>query len=144
MHILVTEAHFGDSDRLVALLCDTDARVSRCHDLVGECRVLSPGGRCPLDDLTDPAQIVVDVRGAGEDLTAREYGVVCAVRDRRSVWLLSVDPQVPVVVPAGLRDLAIVGTEDDVVEVCRGTHMIDTRTDGRPSPSPRSPSSPAR
>lgn len=119
MHILVTESRFGDADRLIERLRATGVRVTRCHDEVGECRVLAPGGRCPLDDLTDTAQVVVDVRGAGEEITAREYGVVCGVRAMRPVWLVGVDPEVPVVVPAGLRDVALVTTEDDLVALCQ-------------------------
>src|SRR5205807_1781358 len=48
---------------------------------VGICRVLGPGGRCPLDG-PDPVDLVVDVRPPVSELTAREFGVVCGVRAR--------------------------------------------------------------
>lgn len=119
MHVLVTESHFGEADRLVERLDAIGVQVSRCHDEVGECRVLAPGGHCPLDTLTNPAELVVDVRGAGAELTVREYGTVCAVRARRPVWLVGTDPQVPVVVPPGLRDIAIVATEEELLTHCQ-------------------------
>jgi hypothetical protein len=119
MHVLVTEARFGDADRLARRLREAGARVSMCHDRAGYCRVLRPGGRCPLDAITDPADLVVDVRGAGEDLTVREYGVVCAVRAMRDVVVVPADPGIPVVVPAGLADVATGMTEEQFLEMYR-------------------------
>jgi hypothetical protein len=118
MHVLVTEAHFGGSDRLIQRLRALGVRVTGCHDKVGYCRVLQSGGSCPLDASTDRVDLVVDVRGAGEELTAREYGAVCAVRDRRPVLIVGVDPDVPVVIPAGLRGHAIATTEEELVTMC--------------------------
>ncbi|MGH3994791.1 MAG: hypothetical protein ACRDSN_20305 [Pseudonocardiaceae bacterium] len=122
MHVLVTEAHFGDSDRLVRQLRGLGMRVSTCHERVGYCRVLGPGGRCPLDDLTGPPDVVVDVRGTGNELTAREYGAVCAVRAMRPVWVVSADPELPVEIPAALRDLAITATQEEFLTMCQRRH----------------------
>jgi hypothetical protein len=117
MHVLVTEAHFGDGDRVVGLLRAIGVRVSCCHDRVGYCRALRPGDHCPLD--REPVDFVVDVRGAGAELTAREYGAVCAARARRPVWIVPADPSMPAQVPAALRDLAILATEEDLLTMCQ-------------------------
>jgi len=119
MHILVTEAHFGDSTRLVERLRALGVEVTNCHDKVGYCRVLQPGGRCPLEAFTVNIDLVVDVRGSSEDLTAREYGAVCAVRAMRPVWIVPADPSVPAVVPAGLRSHAIAATEEQLLVLCQ-------------------------
>ena len=63
--------------------------------------------------------LVVDVRGAGEQLTVREYGVICAVRAMRQVKILPAERGMPVVVPSGLRDLTATMTEDQLVAACR-------------------------
>jgi hypothetical protein len=119
MHVLVTEARFGIADRIIRRLNEIDIRVSTCHDRAGYCRVLQPGGHCPLDAITDPVDLVVDVRGAGEQLTIREYGVICAVRAMRQVKILPSERGMPVTVPSGLRDLTTTLTEDQLVAACR-------------------------
>jgi hypothetical protein len=119
MHVLVTEAQFGIADRIIRRLGEIGVRVSTCHDRAGYCRVLQPGGRCPLDAITDPVDLVVDVRGAGEQLTVREYGVICAVRAMRQVKMVPAERGMPVVVPSGLRDLTATMTEDQLVAACR-------------------------
>jgi hypothetical protein len=118
MHVLVTDAHFGASDRLVQRLQQLDVRVTRCHDQVGYCRALQLGARCPLDDL-GTVDLVVDVRGTGDELTAREYGVVCGERARRPVWIVGSDPDVPVTIPAAVRDIAIPATEQEFLTRCQ-------------------------
>jgi hypothetical protein len=122
MHVLMTEAHFGDGDRLAQRLRQLGVRVTQCHDRVGYCQVLRPGGRCPLDDLTDLVDAVVDVRGPGEELTAREYGAVCAVRAGRPVWVVGADPDAPAVVPAALRHVSRTATEDEFLAQCLLRH----------------------
>jgi hypothetical protein len=118
MHVLLTEAQFGDGDRLAQRLRELGVRVTLCHDRVGYCQVLRPGGRCPLDGFTDLVNAVVDVRGAGAELTAREYGAVCAVRAGRPVWIVGTDPDGPVVVPAALHDVARTATEEEFLALC--------------------------
>src|SRR5436305_2059676 len=85
MHVLLTEASFGDADFLVQPLRDTGCRVSRCHNRAGLCRALVRTSACPLDERTDPPVPLVDVRGQGDALTAPECGtdrpdVVAVVR----------------------------------------------------------------
>jgi hypothetical protein len=118
MHVLLTEAHFGEGDRLAQRLRELGVWVTLCHDRVGYCQVLRPGGRCPLDDLTDLVDAVVDVRGSDAELTAREYGAVCAVRAGRPVWIVGTDSDVPVAVPAALRDVAHTATEEEFLALC--------------------------
>jgi len=119
MHVLVTEAQFGNADRIVRRLRDHGVRVSSCHDRVGYCRALPPGGRCPLDEITDPVDLVVDVRGGGDELTVREYGVVCAARAMRDVVVVPAEPATPASVPVGLRGIATAVEEDELVASCQ-------------------------
>jgi|GEM_PF-5458165 len=119
MHVMVTEARFGDSDRLVQLLRTIGVRVTPCHDRVGYCRVLRPGGHCPLDRAADQVDLVVDVRDAGTELTAREYGAVCGVRARRPVWIVSPDLDTPTAAPAALRDNVTVVSEQELLTMCQ-------------------------
>jgi hypothetical protein len=140
MHVLVTEAQFGDGDRLARRLREFGIRVTTCHDRVGFCQALVPGGRCPLDDLAGPVDVVVDVRGPGEELTAREYGAVCAVRAGRPLWIVGPDPDAPAAVPVALRDLARTATEEDFLALClrRDHAAVAARVGwlGRPSATP--------
>ena len=119
MHVLLTEASFGDADFLVQPLRDAGCLVSRCHTRAGLCRALAVGGHCPLDEPFAQPDLVVDVRGQGAELTAREYGVVCAVRDRVPVALVSPDPDVRAEVPAGLENRATVIDVDGLLATCR-------------------------
>lgn len=119
MHVLVTEAQFGIADRIIRRLSEIGVRVSTCHDRAGYCRALQPGGRCPLDSIVDPVDLVVDVRGTGEQLTVREYGVICALRAMRQVKVLPAERGMPVVAPSGVRDLTTTMTEDQLVAACR-------------------------
>lgn len=137
MRVLVTETGFGDSDRLVDRLRAAGVDVVRCHDESGLCRALTPGG-CPLDDMRRPVHVVLDVRGPGHHLTTREYGVVCAARAGLPLWIVPVEPHVPAVVPDGLRDVAPVIREDEVVAVCAGDRTATAALlgwPGRPDPS---------
>lgn len=98
MRVLITEALFGDSDDLAETLHGVGAHVSRCHERAGICRALAPGRRCPLDE-RDGVDLVVDVRAQLPELTAREYGAVCAVRAR--IPLVIVSPTVrPALAPS--------------------------------------------
>ena len=126
MHIMLTEAHFGDSDPLARRLRELGVRVSACHERTGFCRALQVGDRCPLDDLIDRVDLVVDVRGSSDELTTREYGVICAERAKRPAWVVGNVPDVPGTVPAAVRNTAIPGTQDELVAKCRRDLRIDT------------------
>jgi hypothetical protein len=104
MHVLVTEASFGDSDDMVRRLRDIGCQVSTCHGSAGICRA-TLGGPCPLDGPV-PVDMIVDVRSAGEELTAREFGAVCAIRSKAPLVIVDADPERIPVVPAGLEQLA--------------------------------------
>ncbi|MGX7829594.1 hypothetical protein ACTG9Q_31340 [Actinokineospora sp. 24-640] len=101
-HVLLTEARFGDAEPVAARLRETGAQVSTCHGDSGLCRALAPGSSCPLDGRVDRVDLVVDVRGTDEELTVREYGVVCALRAGRPVFVVEADPLVEPAAPAGL------------------------------------------
>ncbi|KDN21536.1 hypothetical protein [Amycolatopsis rifamycinica] len=119
MHVLLTESSFGDADFLVQPLRDAGCLVSRCHTRAGLCRALAVGGRCPLDEPFAQPDLLVDVRGQGAELTAREYGVVCAVRDHVPVALVSPDPDVRAEVPGGLEERVTVIDADGLLATCR-------------------------
>ncbi|MBP2479482.1 hypothetical protein JOF53_008354 [Crossiella equi] len=132
MHVLVTESKFGDADRLVEKLDETGCRVSTCHGQLGPCRVLAPASRCPLDG-RGGVDLVVDVRGACEELSAREYGVVCAVRANLPLLIVGTDPAVPAAVPAGLQRWAHAVSADHLLDACRD--IVDSHRDTGESPS---------
>lgn len=117
MHVLVTESAFGEAARVTAALRERGCQVSTCHSTVGICRAFAPGDRCPLDG-GRPVDLVVDVRHQSEQLTAREYGVVCGTRARLPVVVVGGDPGVPVVVPAGLEARVTSTTADNLVSAC--------------------------
>ncbi|VVJ21741.1 Uncharacterised protein [Amycolatopsis camponoti] len=119
MHVLLTESSFGDADFLVQPLRDAGCLVSRCHNRAGLCRALAVGGRCPLDEPFAQPDLLVDVRGQGTELTAREYGVVCAIRDHVPVALVSPDPDVGAEVPDGLETRVTVIDVDGLPATCR-------------------------
>ncbi|HEX9335925.1 MAG TPA: hypothetical protein VF892_08560 [Pseudonocardiaceae bacterium] len=116
MHVLLTEAQFGDADELAERLRAVGCHVSGCHRRTGICRALAPGGICPLDG-ADPVDLVVDARTPDPELTAREFGVVCALRARVPVAIVPAGAGVP----AGLESRVLVLTQDELVEVCRET-----------------------
>jgi hypothetical protein len=117
MHVLVTESTFGESARVGASLRALGCQVSTCHSTVGICRAFAPGDRCPLDG-GHPVDLVVDVRDQSAQLTAREYGVVCGSRARLPVVLVTEDPEVPVLVPAGLEARVTGTTTDSLLSAC--------------------------
>ncbi len=117
MHVLVTESSFGEAAWLAASLRASGCQVSTCHSTVGICRAFAPGDRCPLDG-GRPVDLVADVRDQSEQLTAREYGVVCGTRARLPVVLVSADPAVPVLVPPGLESRVIGTTTDRLLSAC--------------------------
>lgn len=127
MRVLVTEAGFGDSDRLVERLRGVGVEVIPCHEATGLCRALTAGG-CPLDHQDGSVDLVLDVRGMADGLTAREYGAVCAVRAGVPLRIVSAEPGLPAVAPAGLRTTAAVMTEDEVVGVCSGADDVARAT----------------
>jgi hypothetical protein len=147
MHVLVTESSFGESTRVAASLRALGCQVSTCHSTVGICRAFAPGDRCPLDG-GYPVDLVVDVRDQSEQVTAREYGVVCGTRARLPVALVSADPEIPVCVPPGLESRVIGTTVDRLLSTCgdaasRGRGAVPERTgggrsgSGRPTPAGR-------
>jgi hypothetical protein len=127
MHVLITEQCFGDSDGVAEALRGIGCRVTSCHTQTGLCRALAPGRRCPFDESGSP-DLLVDVRGPGEAVTAREYGVVCAVRANCKVAVVPVRRDVPVVVPSGLETRATVATLEELLDACRSRLRIARRT----------------
>ncbi|WP_116198697.1 hypothetical protein [Amycolatopsis circi] len=119
MHVLLTEANFGDSDAFFQPLRDNGCRVSRCHSREGFCLALGPGTSCPLDDRADPPVLAVDVRGTGDEITTREFGIVCALRAQVPVALVPPVPGLPVTVPAGLADRVTVTDAESLLATCR-------------------------
>ncbi|MGW5055040.1 MULTISPECIES: hypothetical protein [unclassified Actinokineospora] len=115
-HVLLTEARFGDAGPVAARLRAAGARVSTCHADAGLCRALAPGSRCPLDTRTDPVDLFVDVRGADDELTTREYGVVCALRANRPVFVVEADPLVAATAPVGLAARVTVTSVDRLAD----------------------------
>ncbi|WP_215543847.1 hypothetical protein [Amycolatopsis sp. CA-230715] len=65
--------------------------------------------------------MLVDIRGRGDHLTAREFGAVCAVRARVPVVLVPPVPEVPVEVPDGLENRVTIGDAEAVVRICRSS-----------------------
>ncbi|WP_406632675.1 hypothetical protein [Amycolatopsis sp. WGS_07] len=132
MHVLLTEAKFGDCDALCQPLRDNGCRVSRCHTREGFCLALAPGTTCPLDDRADPPVLAVDVRAAGDEITAREFGVVCALRAQVPVVLVPPAPGLPVAVPAGLADRVVVTDAESLLATCQAAALIPKQ---RPMPA---------
>ncbi|EHR50958.1 hypothetical protein SacmaDRAFT_2717 [Saccharomonospora marina XMU15] len=119
MHVLVTEANFGDSARVLPRLRDLGCRVSTCHTATGLCRALEPGSRCPLDE-PGGVDLLVDVRSVGEELTAREFGAVCAVRARVPTAVTDADTGRVPTVPIGLENHVTAVPADGLADACRG------------------------
>jgi hypothetical protein len=119
MHVLLTEAMFGDADELAERLRAVGCRVSGCHRRTGICRALAPAGICPLD-AADPVDLVVDVRTPDPELTTREYGVICGLRAGLPVAIVPAGAGAPVV-PPGLEDRVLALTQDELVDTCRET-----------------------
>ncbi|MFD2468685.1 hypothetical protein [Amycolatopsis silviterrae] len=124
MHVLLTEAKFGDCDALSKPLRDNGCRVSRCHSREGVCLAIAPGASCPLDDRADPPVLAVDVRAAGDEITAREFGVVCALRAQVPVALVPPAPGLPVAAPAGLADRVTVSEVESLLTTCRAASAV--------------------
>jgi hypothetical protein len=119
-HVLLTEARFGDAVAAAERLRAAGARVSTCHTRSGTCRALAPGHRCPLDVRDDPVDVVVDVRGADEELLVREYGVVCGLRAGKTAFVIGADPLVPPCAPDGLAHRVTVTSVDSLVRALTG------------------------
>lgn len=133
MHVLVTESSFGRAAGVIGALKRIGCRVSTCHGTTGVCRGLAPGGRCPLDEMW-PVDLVVDVRGPEPELTAREMGVVCGLRDRDRVVVVG-EPAAPAMAPAGLEGRVTVGTTEELLDACRGALRVGPPAPRRPPPS---------
>lgn len=119
MRVLLTEAVFGDSGEVAKTLRELGCRVSPCHVRSGICRAFSPGGTCPLDE-ADPPDLAVDVRSLEPGLTAREFGVVCAMRARVPVVVTPARGSCGPIVPPGLEQRVTVATQEDLLDACQG------------------------
>lgn len=117
MHVMITEALFGDAREVTDLLRTAGCQVMRCHDRMGICCALAPGRQCPLDE-GNPVSLVVDVRAPLPELTVREYGAVCAVRARIPLAVVSTGEDAPIV-PAGLARWAAAVTRAELLDFCR-------------------------
>lgn len=117
MRVLVTESRFGDADDLVDRLRATGCQVSVCHGVSGICQALAPGRCCPLDS-PDGVALAVDVRSTDPELSAREFGTVCAIRSGIQVVAVPAEPALPVVVPDGLTSRVRVVSADRLVDTC--------------------------
>jgi hypothetical protein len=99
MRVLLTEATFDES---VPVRTDLEAagfEVHPCHLRSGVCQ--GSTGFCPLD-LVDIDVAVVVRSGGRPELTAREFGAVCAHRAGVPLLVTSADELPPPVVPVGL------------------------------------------
>ena len=129
MRVLVTEAAFGESASVAAAWRAAGRDVTTCHGDTGVCLALQTGRRCPLDTL-GAVDLMLDVRGQEPELTAREFGVVCALRDRVPVAVVGVvNPSVRPSVPAGLESRVVVATLEKVLAACQSA---DGARSGRP------------
>ena len=117
MRVLVTESRFGDADGLVDRLRATGCQVSVCHSGSGVCQALAPGRCCPLD-FPDAVALAVDVRSTEPELSAREFGVVCAIRSGIQVVAVPAEPGLPVTAPDGLASRVRVVSADRLVDTC--------------------------
>src|SRR3989442_460696 len=110
MHVLLTEASFGDADFLVRHLRDAGGLVSRCHDRAGLCRALAPGSRCPLAEPFAQPALAAAVRARCGAPTAREFGAACLLdcgAALSTVWtVLRVLGREPVVIYPDRPDVA--------------------------------------
>lgn len=125
MHVLVTEANFGDSARVLSRLRDLGCRISTCHTGTGLCRALEPGSRCPLDE-PGGVDLLVDVRSVGAELTAREFGAVCAVRAGVPAAVTDSDAGRAPTVPIGLENHVTPAAGDRLDAACRGWLRANT------------------
>jgi len=119
MRVLVTEAMFDESRAVVTALRDLGCRVSPCHGRSGVCRALAPGGICPLDE-DDRPDLAVDVRAAEPGLTAREFGVVCALRARVPVVMTTAGNTDAPIVPPGFEHRVAACSPEDLFDACQG------------------------
>lgn len=81
-------------------------------------RALAPGRRCPFDE-PEPPDLVVEVRGFDESLGAREYGIVCGIRQNRAAALVEPSPGVPVSAPAGMESWVTVTSTEKLLAACQ-------------------------
>lgn len=137
MRVQVTEATFGESVSVQAALRAAGHDVTACHGDAGVCLARQSGSRCPLDAVA-PVDLMVDVRGQEPKLRAREFGVVCALREHVPVVVVGVDPVVRPAVPAGLESRVAVATLDELLATCQYAVVSRAprrpRSQGRPLP----------
>jgi hypothetical protein len=136
MRVQMTEATFGESAPVAAALRAAGHEVTACHGDTGICLALQPGRRCPLDTVAS-VDLMVDVRGQEPELTAREFGVVCALRDRVPVAVIGADPTVPPAVPAGIASRVTVTTLNELLSPRERSDRVrshDSRSHRRPLP----------
>jgi hypothetical protein len=125
MHVLLTEAQSGGADAVATQLREIGCRVTGCHDRGGICRALAPAGHCPLDG-REPVDLVVDVRAPMPELTAREFGAVCAIRAGVPVIVVSTDGSRPVV-PPGLRRFVVAASHQELLDACADALRLPDR-----------------
>lgn len=123
MHVLLAEASCGDGDALADRLRGIGCQVSRCHQGSGICQSQVPAGRCPLDGRT-PVDMLVDVRGKAAELTAREFGVVCALRSGVQVVVVPAGKARTAAVPRGLEDRVSVASQTELIDNCRSAMNV--------------------
>jgi hypothetical protein len=99
MRVLLTEATFDESVPVRTDLEVAGFDVYPCHRRSGVCQAFTSS--CPLD-LVDIDVAVVVRSGGRAELTAREFGAVCAHRAGVPVLVTSADELPPPVVPVGL------------------------------------------
>lgn len=117
MHVQVTEQRAGAADELVAQLKKLGCVVSTCLADNAICAAVAPARRCPLDG-TLPVDLLVDVRTDSQELTVREFGVICALRAHCPVvFVAPSDDRLPVV-PHGLQRQVTVVRKSALLTAC--------------------------
>ena len=117
MHVLLTEATFEESVPVQAELEAAGFEVYPCHDRSGVCQAFATA--CPLD-LVDIDVAVVVRSGGRPELTAREYGAVCAHRAGVPLLVTAADELPVPTVPVGLTGLASTAVpRSGLADACR-------------------------
>lgn len=112
MRIMVTEDVPGAGAAVARQLAGAGHEVVRCHEggHGGLCVGLASQETCPLD--AGVLDVAVAVRESEPDLTAQEHGLLCALRRRVPVAVVTEAPVTP------LGTLAVRIASSDVAEAC--------------------------
>ena len=116
MKVLITEQLPGSAAAVAELVGGAGHQVTYCHapgQSSTQCIGLTPGGTCPLADLG--VAVAVDARAHAGPMTAREFGVLCALRHGTP---LVVTGPVPDPSASPWRDADVRCEPDDVVAAC--------------------------